>query len=316
MCGRCVYMTKFVIKRIILLFPILFVVTVVTFALSTLSAGDPAAIVARSEAGVISQKAVDIVKSELGLDKSYPMQYREWLKGVVRFDLGNSYKTKAPVSSELMARLPATLMLTAYAATIMFIVSLIVGVLGALYPNSLIDKAAKLLSFATVSIPPFVLGLLLLFVFGVKLKLVDIVGGVGTKSVWLPAITLGISHCGPFIMLIRNNMLDVMGKGYIKAARARGVSETVIVARHALRNSILPALTKLGVTVGSMIGGSAVIEALFSWPGLGQLALNSIYNKDIPVLQGFMLFAAALIIIVNLIVDVIYKAVDTRIKIT
>ncbi|WP_347490637.1 ABC transporter permease [Desulfoscipio sp. XC116] len=309
-------MTKFVIKRIILLFPILFVVTVVTFALSTLSAGDPAAIVARSEAGVISQKAVDIVKSELGLDKSYPMQYREWLKGVVRFDLGNSYKTKAPVSSELMARLPATLMLTAYAATIMFIVSLIVGVLGALYPNSLIDKAAKLLSFATVSIPPFVLGLLLLFVFGVKLKLVDIVGGVGTKSVWLPAITLGISHCGPFIMLIRNNMLDVMGKGYIKAARARGVSETVIVARHALRNSILPALTKLGVTVGSMIGGSAVIEALFSWPGLGQLALNSIYNKDIPVLQGFMLFAAALIIIVNLIVDVIYKAVDTRIKIT
>lgn len=309
-------MIRFIIKRIILLFPILFIITVVTFALSTLSGGDSASIIARTEAGVVSQEALDIVKADLGLNKSYPVQYLEWLKGVVHFDMGTSYQTKAPVSAALMNRLPATLMLTAYAASIMFIVSLILGILASLYPNSFIDKAAKLLSFATVSIPPFLFGLLLLFIFGVKLALVDIVGGTGIKTVWLPAITLGISHCGPFIMLIRNNMLDVMGKGYIKAARARGVSEATVVIRHALRNAILPALTKLGVTIGSMIGGSAVIEALFSWPGLGQLALDSIYNKDIPVLQGFMLLAATLIIIVNLLVDITYKAVDSRLKIT
>ncbi|WP_312095018.1 ABC transporter permease [Aminipila sp.] len=309
-------MLRFIIKRILLLFPILLIVTIATFALSTISAGDSASIVARAEAGVASKQAVDIVKEELGLDRSYSQQYVHWLEKVIQFDLGTSYKTKRPVSDELMERFTATLMLTVCAAGIMFAVSLILGVLAALRPNSIIDGAAKILSFATVSVPPFLFGLLLLYLFGVHLKIVAVVGSPETKNVWLPAITLGISHCGPFIMLIKSNMLDVMGKGYIKAARARGVSESMVVINHALRNAILPALTKLGVTFGSMIGGSAVIESIFSWPGLGQLALNAIYNKDIPVLQGFMLLAATLIILINLLVDIIYKAVDTRIKIT
>lgn len=309
-------MTGFIIKRIIMLFPILGIITVATFGLSTISAGDPASIVARSETGVVSKETLDIVKNELNLDRSYPRQYADWVGRVVRLDLGTSYTTKKPVSYEIMQKFPATLSLTVCASVILFGVSLFFGVFAALYPNSLIDKAARLLSFMTVSIPPFLFGLLLLYVFGVYLKMVNVVGGIGTQNLWLPAITLGVSHCGPFIVLIKNNMLDVLGKGYIKAARARGISEPVVVIKHALRNAILPALTKLGVTFGSMIGGSAVIESIFSWPGLGQLALNSIYNKDIPVLQGFILVAASLIILVNLIVDIAYKAIDTRINIT
>ncbi len=295
--------------------PMLLVVTIATFTLSTMSAGDPASIIARAETGTNSKKAVELVRQELNLNHSYPQQYMHWLEKVVQLDLGTSYQTKNPVSEELMRRVPATLQLTVCAAGIMFTLSLILGVLSALHPNSLVDQLAKVLSFMTVSIPPFLLGLLLLYLFGVHWKLISVVGSAGMGEVWLPAITLGVSHCGPFIVLIKNNMLRVLGKGYIKAARARGIKESTVVVRHALRNAILPALTKLGVTFGSMLGGSAVIESIFSWPGLGQMALSAIYNKDIPVLQGFMLVVASMIILVNLLVDIIYKSIDTKINI-
>ncbi|QIB68072.1 ABC transporter permease [Aminipila butyrica] len=308
-------MKRFIIKRLILLVPMLLVVTMATFALSTMSAGDPAAIIARAETGTNSQKAVELVREELNLNRSYPQQYVHWLEKVVRLDMGTSYQTKKPVSEELMQRFPATLLLTVCATGIMFTLSLILGILSALHPNSLVDRIAKILSFITVSVPPFLFGLLLLYLFGVQWKLVSVVGSAGAGAVWLPAITLGVSHCGPFIMLIKSNMLRVLGMGYIKAARARGIKERSVVLHHALRNAILPALTKLGVTFGSMLGGSAVVESIFSWPGLGQMALDAIYNKDIPVLQGFMLVVATMIVLINLLVDIVYKSLDTKISI-
>ena len=309
-------MFEFIIKRILWLFPVLFIITLLTFTLTNLSAGEPAAIAVRQESGgKVTEEAVVAMRAKMGLDESLPRQYLRWINGVLRLDLGTSYKTKNPVIQEIASKFPATMMLTFCSMFVMLSVSLVIGIASARYPNSLIDRFGKLLSFATVSVPPFLLGLGLLYFFGVYLKWIPIIGDGSSKYVWLPAITTGVSHCGAFIVLVRTNMTEVLGRGYMKAARARGLSEGTVMTRHALRNAILPVLTKSGVVFASMLGGSSIIEAIFSWPGIGQLALESIYNKDIPVLQGFMLMSATLIIVINLIVDIAYKMIDRKIKI-
>jgi peptide/nickel transport system permease protein len=309
-------MLRFVLKRLLWLIPVLLAITILTFTLTNLSVGSPAANLLRDQGVAVTKEAVQAKEAELGLDQPPAVQYIQWVKGVCRLDLGVSFKTKKPVTYELARKFPATLRLTLCSLLILTVVSLILGALAALYPHSLIDRFSRGLAFATVSIPPFLLGLGLLYLFGVHLKWIKIIGDGSLKYVWLPAITQGVSHTGPFIILLRNSMLEVLGKGYVKAARAKGLSEAVVISRHVLRNAILPMLTKLGVTFASMLGGSSVMEALFSWPGIGRLAMDSIYGKDIPVIQGFILLSAACIVVINLLVDIAYQMIDAKLKVS
>jgi peptide/nickel transport system permease protein len=296
------------------LVPLLLAVSVITFILIQLAAGETASVLLRSGGITPSAEAVTLLGAELGLDKPLVMQYAGWLGKVIQGDLGESYRSKQPVLTELMLRFPATLKLSLGAMVILLAVSLPVGIFSAVYPDSSVNRVGKLFAFVSVSIPSFWLGLVLLYLFGVKLKWVPVISNGADKHVILPALTLALGYIGPHIRLLSMSMAEVLKKRYIKAARARGLSECRVIGKHALKNAILPLITRLGMTLGALLAGSFIVESIFSWPGMGKYALDAIANKDFPVIQGYVLLMAVMIVSINLLVDLIYAYIDPRIK--
>ncbi len=307
-------MIPFIVKRVISLILLLLAVSVITFILTQLAAGDTATVLLRSGGITPSAEAAALLRMELGLDKPLVLQYADWLGKVIQGDLGQSFRSKQPVLTELMQRFPATLQLSLGAMAILLAITLPVGIFSAMHPHSRMNRVGKLISFTSVSIPSFWLGLVLLYLFGVKLKWIPVIGNGAGKQVFLPALTLALSYIGPHIRLLSMSMAEVLGKPYIKAARARGLSEYLVIGKHALNNAILPLITRLGMTLGSLLAGSFIVEAIFSWPGIGKYALDAIAVKDFPVIQGYVLLMAVVIVSINLLVDLLYFYIDPRIK--
>lgn len=307
-------MRNFIIKRLLYLIPVMIGVSIITFALINLAPGDPAELMLRAEGMEPSRDAVEALREELGLNEPVHVRYGQWLWGVLHFDMGESYRTGRPVAEELVDRFPATLELTVAALFFVILLAVPIGILAALYRHALIDHLGRILALLGASLPGFWLGLLLIYFFSVKLRIFPVMGRGGPEHLVLPAVTLGFTMAATYARLLRASMLDVLGQDFIKVARAKGLQEKWVIGRHALKNAVIPAVTMFGMSFGGLLGGSVIIETIFAWPGVGKFAVDSIFNRDYPVIQGYVLFMALIFVLANLLVDISYGLLDPRIR--
>jgi peptide/nickel transport system permease protein len=290
---------------------ILLGVAVVTFALLFLVPADPARQIAGRSA---TREAVESVRHELGLDRPLYVQLGTYLAHLARGDLGRSYVQRTDVTTLLLSRLPATLWLLLGALVAELAIGLPAGIVAAVRRGSAVDRSVMALSFVGVSIPQFVLGIILLYVFAARLGWFPIGGYGGLQHLVLPALTLGILGGGWYGRMMRSSMVEVLGQDYVRTARAKGAGERRVVLVHALRNAILPILAMVGIDIGTFLSGAVVVESVYGWPGIGQLTWQAIQQIDIPVIMAVTLLAAVGIVLANLLVDLIAPWVDPRIR--
>ena len=304
-------MLGYVLRRLIQSALILLGVAFITFFLLFVLPADPVRQIAGRSA---TPETVENIRQQLGLDQPFLVQFGRYLGGLVQGDLGRSYLQKSEVSVLIASRLPATLLLMVAAIFCELLIGLSMGILAALRRDRFTDQALMMTSFVTVSAPQFVVSLLMLYVFAVKLGWFPI-GGYGTFAhLVLPAITLGILGSGWYGRMMRSSMIDVMRTDYIRTARAKGLSRTRVVLGHALPNAILPIVAMIGIDIGVFMGGIVVVESVFGWPGIGQLAWQAIQRIDIPIIMGVTLISAVAIVLGNLLADLIAPFIDPRIK--
>lgn len=291
-------------------------ISFVTFALVMLSPGDPVRqMIAGNEDIVVSQVEIDALRHELGLDKPFIFQYLDWLGRAVQGNFGFSYMVKKPVVEELMQSLPATVILALASTAFMLVVSLPLGIYSAVKRNSVFDYIVRGLTFFGVSVPNFWMGLMLLWIFGLQLGWLPIVGGrVSLETLILPAATLGIVMAAKYTRQVRTTVLEELNQDYVVGARARGMSESYILWKEVLPNAMLPLITLLGLSFGNLLGGAAVVEIVFSWPGLGYLAVQSIIYRDFQLVQGIVLWIALMYMVINLVIDISYNRLDPRLR--
>ena len=304
-------MLRFLAGRLIQSVLILLGVTIITFGLLFLIPADPVRMIAGRSA---TPETVESIRAQLGLDQPIPVQYVRYLGNLVRGDMGRSYVQKAEVTELIASRLPATLQLMAAAIIFELLIGLPAGIFAATRRNSASDRVVMVLSFIGVSAPQFVVGLLLIYVFAHLLGLFPL-GGYGTLAhVVLPAITLGVTIAGWYSRMSRSSMVEVLRQDYIRTARAKGVPEWRVVLIHALRNAILPIVAMIGIDIGLYMQGVVVVEAVFGWPGIGQLAWFAIQRIDIPIIMGVTLVAAVGIVLGNLLADIATSLIDPRVR--
>lgn len=305
-------MSIHLLRRIAESLLILLGISIVTFLLLYLLPADPARQIAGRSATV---QTVENIREQLGLNLPLYQQYWHYLTNLLQGDLGRSYLQKTEVSELIAARLPATLLLMAGAIVCELILGLALGVISALWRNSRTDRILTVVSFTSVSAPQFVIGILLLYVFAVKLHWFPI-GGYGTFAhLVLPALTLGILGAGWYARMMRSSMIDVLEKDYVRTARSKGLSRGRILFRHVIPNAILPIIAMIGIDIGMFMSGIVVVESVFSWPGIGQLAWQAIQRVDIPIIMGVTLVSACAIVIGNLLADMVAPLVDPRIRV-
>lgn len=291
-------------------------ISFITFALVMLSPGDPVRqMIAGNEDIIVSQQEIDALRAELGLDKTFVFQYLDWLGRALRGNLGFSYMVKKPVVEELMHSLPATVILSLASTLFMLAVAVPLGIYSAVKRNSIADYIVRAMTFVSISIPNFWMGLMLLWIFGLKLRWLPIVGGsVNLRNLVLPALTLGIVMAAKYARQVRAAVLEELNQDYVTGARARGMSESHILWKEVIPNAMLPLITLLGLSFGNLLGGAAVVEIVFSWPGLGYLAVQSIIYRDFQLVQGIVLWIALMYMIINLVIDISYNRLDPRLR--
>ncbi|MBQ0718269.1 MAG: ABC transporter permease [Sulfitobacter litoralis] len=305
-------MLAFITKRLIQSCLILLGVSFITFALLYLFPADPVRQIAGRSA---TPETVANIRAQLGLDQPFIIQYARYLGNLLQGDLGRSYLQKTEVSTLIAARLPASLLLMLGAIVCELILGITMGVVAALRRGTATDNTLMMASFIGVSAPQFVVGLLMLYVFAVQLHWFPI-GGYGTFAhLVLPSITLGILGSGWYSRMMRSSMIDVLRQDFIRTARAKGLSRIRVLMRHALPNAVLPIIAMIGIDVGIFMGGIVVVESVFGWPGIGQLAWQAIQRVDIPIIMGVTLVSACAIVIGNLVADIASLFADPRIKV-
>ena len=305
---------KYIFKRIIGIIPILILVSFISFSLMNLASGDPAEIMLTSQGTVATPELLQSVREDMGLNKPFLNQYFKWLSSVIRGDLGTSYSTGIDVSAELKEHLPYTVILTISSIVLTLIVSIPLGIISAVKKDKFIDYIIRWFTFIGNSIPGFFLAIILLLIFSLKFKLLPILSESGAKSIILPTITLSVSMISKYIRQIRAVVIEELEKDYVKGARSRGVKDSIILYRNVLKNIMVIIITLTGLSIGSLMGGTAVVESIFVWPGIGSLVLTAISNRDYPIIQGYVLWMAFIFIIINLIADLLYKIFDPRIR--
>lgn len=302
-------------KRLIQIVVVLFGISFLTFGLTYLSPGDPAEIMLTECGNLPTPELLAKTRAELGLDKPFLVQYGTWLGGVLTGDMGMSYSMKVPVVQKLTSCFWPTLQMSLLALLIMVVISVPLGVLSAVKQNSWIDYLVRGLTFFGVSVPSFWIGLMLLSFFGVKLRWVNVAGGsTDFKSMILPAVTLAIAMSAKYTRQVRTAFLDELRQDYVTGARMRGIKERDILWKHVLPNALLPLVTLLGLSLGSLLGGTAVVEIIYNWPGMGNMAVKAISCRDYPLVQGYVLWIAILYMVINLIVDLSYNRLDPRLR--
>jgi peptide/nickel transport system permease protein len=305
-------MTRHLLKRLLGAALTLWGTSLVVFLIAHAVPADPVAAFAGPHADRETREAI---RHDLGLDDPLATQYLRFLGNAIRGDLGRSNVTKEPVTEAILTRFPATLALSAGGLLIWLVISIPLGVLTAKYRDRPIDRIVLVLATVSVSVPTFWLGRLLQFELAYRLGWFPVAGLLSWTSLVLPSVTLGVVGAGYYARLVHSNMIEVLSQNYIRAARARGLSEPAILFKHGLRNAFLPVLTVLGLDVAGLLGGVVFTESVFALPGLGALSLQAVLNKDVPMIMGTVLFAALLVVAANLIVDVVYRLVDPRIKV-
>jgi peptide/nickel transport system permease protein len=313
-------MRQYILRRLLLLPVTALGVSILVFMVLHLVPGNPAQVIAGPDA---PPATVAQIEHELGLDKPLPEQYWQYLNRVLHGDLGRSLRSKRPVTSDIRDALPNTLALAALAAIITPLFAIPLGMLAATRQGTPADTTVTFFSTIGITMPTFAVGLLLIFFFGIRLGWMPIsgIGGSlwsldGLKHAILPAITLSLGSIAVVTRLSRSALLEVLSQDYIRTARAKGLKEGAVILRHGFKNALLPVITVYGLQIGGLLSGAVVTETVFAWPGIGRLALSAIQGRDFPVVQGCLLVVAAVFVLVNLVVDILYALVDPRIHYT
>ena len=314
-------MVQFILRRVLLLIPILFGVSVITFILVRSIPGDPASIAIGVDQRITPEQR-ELVYKSYGLDESKPVQYVKWMQHVLQGDLGHSLRTKRPVTTELRLRLPVTVELAVFAAILGIGPALSVGVLAALKRNSAADYFATVITLLGISAPGFLIGILLILLFSYHLKWLPPVGYVrftddpwgNIKGMIMPALSLALPFAAVMMRNTRSAVLEVVGQDYVRVARAKGMSSSRVLMRHIMPNASLPILTVAGIQLAGLLGGTVIIEQIFGLPGLGRYIYDAIRNRDYPVVQGVTLVLATMFVFVSLFVDILYAVVDPRLR--
>ncbi len=304
-------MTRFLIRRLLWSGPVLLGVLTSVFFLIHLIPGDPIDVMLGERAAEADRAAL---RAALHLDDPILTQYGRFLAGVARGDLGRSLVSQRPVAALILARYPATLQLAAAALLVSLLIALPLGLLSAVRPRSMFDAGGLLFSLFGVSMPTFWLGPLLIILFSLKLDWLPVSGRHGIASLILPALTLGLGMSAILVRMTRSSLLEIFPKEFVLTARAKGLPERRVVLRHALRNALIPLLTVVGLQIGALLTGSIITETIFSWPGLGRLTIQAIQGRDYPLVQGCILAIALTYLLVNLLIDLLYAAVDPRVQ--
>lgn len=332
-------MGKYIIKRLLMLIPVLFGVSVIVFGITHVFSPDPAPVVLGQHA---TEESMEAWREANGLNGSVVSQYIDYVGGVLRGDLGNSYYTKQPVAKELSSRFPATIELAVVSVILAAIFGILIGVVSAVKKNSIWDSGGRILSLVGVSVPIFWLGVIMIIIFSGTLhwlpsgsqidpllkpksvtgfNLLDCIITGNTaglvdslKHIIMPAMALSMYSLAIITRITRTSMLDSMKQDYVRTARAKGISEGKVLTRHVLRTSMNPVVTVIGLQFGSMLGGAVLTERVFAWPGIGSYIVECVQKSDFPVIQGAVLLTATIFVLVNLVVDIIYTFLDPRIK--
>ena len=307
-------MGRYAVRRLIQLIPILIGITFLSFAMMRL-AGSDAVTEMYANKGAVSQEVIDLKRAELGLDKPFVTQYFAWLGGMLRGDMGVSYVSGRDVFQTFVSKLPATLLLTALSILLTVVISIPLGVLAAVRHDKITDYCLRFLSFIGNSLPNFFVALLLMQLLAIKLNWLPVISnGTSIRSAMMPTLTLAISMSAKYMRQVRATVLEELNKDYVLGAQARGVRGSVILWKSVIKSSMLTIVTLLALSIGSLLGGTAIIESIFMWDGVGKLAVDAITMRDYPLIQAYVVWMAVIYVLVNLITDLLYHALDPRIR--
>ena len=306
-------MAKYIGKRLIHLIGIMIAVSFLTFLLMYLSPGDAAAKKLNAQGVAVSEEIIEKTRESMGLNRPFLVQYGDWALHALQGDLGESYKDGFPVAGKLVKGLRYTAILALTSMALALVVALPLSILTALKKDTLLDDIARLFSFIGNSLPNFLISVLLMYFLCVRAHLLPLVANESIKGLLMPCLALSIPICGRFIRQFRAEFLEQLGKPYVSGAMLRGVKRRYVL-KNVLHNSSISILTIVGLSIGTLFGGSVVIETIFRWPGLGKLAMDAITNRDYPVIQGFVLFTSTVYVVINLLIDICYSWVDPRLR--
>lgn len=308
-------MKHYILKRLLQLIPILIGITLLSFLLMHIASADAIDVMEQNTGGILSEEAKEEVRRELGLDKPLLEQYGIWLKNMLTGDMGESYISGKPVFSTFLSKLPATIYLTVASILLTVLISVPLGILAAVKQNRILDYIIRFFSFIGNSLPNFFVSLLLIYFFALKLQWFPVMGNTqGWKSIVLPTFTLAIAMASKYTRQIRATVLEEWNKDYVLGARSRGVSEKRILYFSVLKASMLTIITLLALSIGSLLSGTAIVESIFMWDGVGKMAVDAITMRDYPVIQAYVIWMAIIYVMVNLVTDIIYHYFDPRIR--
>ncbi|MGI8549648.1 MAG: ABC transporter permease [Dehalococcoidia bacterium] len=307
-------MGQYIVRRLLAVIPVLLGVTVATFLMLHLLPGDPIAAVLGSQG--VDPAAVEQTRHSLGIDLPLLVQYGRFLVRVLHGDLGRSLLGRRPVLDSILDVFPSTLQLTVAALALAILIGVSAGVMSAVGHHTWLDSLVMLMAIGGVAAPTFFIGLLLIFIFSVQLGWLPATGAGSPVSLLLPALTLGLPSSAVLARLVRSSMLEILQLDFIRTARAKGLPGRSVILRHALKNALIPVVTTIGIQLGALLGGTVIIETVFARPGLGQLMLQGVLNKDFPLVQGEVLFTAAIYVLLNILVDLSYGVLDPRIRLS
>lgn len=308
-------MKNYALKRLLQLIPILLAITFLSYGMMRIAGSDVVEQKMENTSGTVSQEMIDNARAELGLDKPFAVQYFTWLGNLLRGDMGTSYVSNKPVFSTFVSKLPATLLLTAVSILLTVLISIPLGIWSAVKQNTATDYVIRTASFIGNSLPNFFVSLLLMYFFAIRLGWFPVIsGGVSLQSVALPALTLAIAMSAKYLRQVRATVLDELSKDYVLGARARGVKFSTTMIKSVMKASLVTIITLLTLSIGSLLGGTAIVESIFMWDGVGKLAVDAINMRDYPIIQAYVMWMAIIYVVVNLITDLSYHFLDPRIR--
>ena len=308
-------MIKYIFKRLLQLIPILVGITFLSFAMMRLAGGDAVTYMYENAGSAVSQEVIDETRKEYGLDQPFLVQYAKWFAGMATGDMGNSYVSGVSVFDTFISKLPATLLLTATSILLTIIISIPLGILSAVKQNTIADYLIRFCSFIGNSLPNFFVSLLLMYFLAIRIRIFPVIAkDVSLKSVAMPAITLAIAMSAKYLRQVRATVLDELSKDYVTGARARGVKFSVTLWKSIMKASLVTVITLLMLSVGNLLGGTAIVESIFMWDGVGKMAVDAISMRDYPIIQAYVMWMAIIYVLVNLLTDLSYRFLDPRIR--
>ena len=308
-------MKNYALKRLLQLIPILLAITFLSYGMMRIAGSDVVEQKMENTSGTVSQEMIDNARAELGLDKPFVVQYFTWLGNLLRGDMGTSYVSNKPVFSTFVSKLPATLLLTAVSILLTVLISIPLGIWSAVKQNTATDYVIRTASFIGNSLPNFFVSLLLMYFFAIRLGWFPVIsGGVSLQSVALPALTLAIAMSAKYLRQVRATVLDELSKDYVLGARARGVKFSTTLIKSVIKASLVTIITLLTLSIGSLLGGTAIVESIFMWDGVGKLAVDAVSMRDYPMIQAYVVWMALIYVLINLLTDLLQPIIDPRLR--